>query len=105
MSRQANISGGPGETTDIGKYPANAWGFHDMHGNVGELCADWYGDYPSGPAHDPVGPAAGSFRVWRGGSWFFSALLARSAYRSRNVPANSYYILGFRLSLRPPASK
>jgi antitoxin component YwqK of YwqJK toxin-antitoxin module len=62
-SAQANISGGPRETTDVGKYPANAWGFHDMHGNVWEWCADWYGDYPTGAARNPVGPADGSRRV------------------------------------------
>jgi len=100
-SGQANISGGPRETTDVGKYPANGWGFHDMHGNVWEWCADWYGDYPTGGARDPVGPADGSFRVSRGGSWLFTALTARSAYRDRYLPADSYSSLGFRLSLRP----
>jgi formylglycine-generating enzyme required for sulfatase activity len=100
-SGQANISGGPGETTAVGKYPANGWGFHDMHGNVWEWCADWYGDYPTGAARDPVGPAAGSIRVYRGGSWNFTADYARSAIRSRNVPAFSFDLLGFRLSLRP----
>jgi formylglycine-generating enzyme required for sulfatase activity len=104
-SDQANISGGPGETTAVGKYPANGWGFHDMHGNVFEWCADWYGDYQVGAARDPLGPAVGSFRVIRGGSWFPSPLLARSALRRRNEPAHSDFNLGFRLSLRPPASK
>ena len=103
-SGQANISGGPGETTAVGKYPANGWGFHDMHGNVWEWCADRYGIYPTVAATDPVGPADGSGRVKRGGSWPNSALGARSANRNRGVPAYSNYILGFRLSLRP-ASK
>jgi formylglycine-generating enzyme required for sulfatase activity len=104
-SGQANISGGPGETTTVGKYPANGWGFHDMHGNVFEWCADWYGDYPTGAARDPVGPAVGSYRVLRGGSWISTASSARSANRGWLVPASSYDSLGFRLSLRPPASK
>jgi sulfatase modifying factor 1 len=103
-SGQTNISGGPRETTDVGKYPANGWGFHDMHGNVWEWCADWYGDYPTGAARDPVGPAVGSYRVLRGGSWGSTANSARSAYRLRNGPALSNIYLGFRLSLRP-ASK
>ena len=104
-SEQANISGGPGETVDVGKYPGNSWGFHDMHGNVFEWTADWYGfAYPTGSVTDPTGPAVGSYRVWRGGSWNRSANYARSADRRRNVPAFSNYFLGFRLSLRP-ASK
>jgi formylglycine-generating enzyme required for sulfatase activity len=103
-SGQANLIGGHGATKAVGKYPANGWGFHDMHGNVFEWCADWYGDYPTGAARDPVGPADGSYRVFRGGSWLDSAGIARSALRGRNVPARSLSHLGFRLSLRP-ASK
>ena len=104
-SAQANISGGPSETTDVGKYPTNAWGFHDMHGNVWEWCADWYGNYPAGAVRDPLGPLVGSNRVGRGGSWGSTADRARSAYRLWNVPADGILTLGFRLSLRPPASK
>jgi formylglycine-generating enzyme required for sulfatase activity len=100
-SAHANISGGPGETTDVGKYPANAWGFHDMHGNVFEWCADWYEDYPTGNVTNPTGPAVGSRRVERGGSWDYSAINAPSATRHRSVPALSINRLGFRLSLRP----
>jgi formylglycine-generating enzyme required for sulfatase activity/serine/threonine protein kinase len=100
-SDQANIYGGPEETTNMGKYPANGWGFCDMHGNVWEWCADWYGDYPSGAARDPIGLADGSVRVLRGGSWSYSADSARSASRDCRVPASSDSILGFRLSLRP----
>ena len=103
-SDQANISGGPGETVDVGKYPGNSWGFHDMHGNVFEWCADWYGAYPTGAGSDPVGLAVGSSRVCRGGSWRDSADSARSAYRVRCEPAFGGDSLGFRLSLRP-ASK
>ena len=100
-SGQANIAGGPRETTDVGQYAANPWGFHDMHGNVWEWCADWYGAYPTGAARDPVGPAGGSSRVLRGGSWSHAASLARSAYRDGFCPAGSGIFLGFRLSLRP----
>jgi sulfatase modifying factor 1 len=100
ISEQANIAGGPGETA-VGKYPANAWGFHDMHGNVWEWVADWYEDYPSGAARDPVGPADGSGRVIRGGSRKYPELFARSANRSGIEPALSLDSLGFRLSLRP----
>jgi sulfatase modifying factor 1 len=103
-SRQANIDEVVDETTPVGNYPANPWGFHDMHGNVLEWCADWYGDYPSGVVRDPVGPADGSYRVLRGGSWRNTANYARSANRYRYGPADSDLNLGFRLSLRP-ASK
>ena len=100
-SDQANIHGGPGETTDVGKYPANPLGFHDMHGNVWEWTADWYEEFTSGAVSDPIGPAVGSIRVSRGGSWCNAADYARSAFRSRYGPAYSFSFLGFRLSLRP----
>ncbi|MBT3665905.1 MAG: SUMF1/EgtB/PvdO family nonheme iron enzyme, partial [Opitutae bacterium] len=66
---QANIRGGPGETTVVGKYPANPWGFQDMHGNIREWCEDRHagGSYPSGSVTDPVGPAGIFYiRVARG---------------------------------------
>ncbi|MBC8347193.1 MAG: formylglycine-generating enzyme family protein [Verrucomicrobia bacterium] len=100
-SDQANIRGGPDETTDVGKYPANPWGFHDMHGNVWEWCADWYEKFTSRAVSDPVGPAGGSARVLRGGAWHSTADSARSAIRSGFEPAFSFSYLGFRLSLRP----
>ncbi len=71
-----------GDITEVGSKLANAWGLYDMHGNVWELCWDWYAAYPAGAATDPMGPAAGSLRVMRGGGWNSTSQHCRSASRS-----------------------
>jgi formylglycine-generating enzyme required for sulfatase activity len=86
-------------TTNVGSFAANAWGFYDMHGNVWEWCSDWYGSYLSGSETDPLGAASGSFRVRRGGGWFYGALSCRSADRNYGVPGFRLNSLGFRLAL------
>lgn len=68
----------------VGLKPPNRWGLHDMHGNVGELCSDWFQeDYYSGsPQEDPTGPAKGQFRVHRGGYFRNDPWSLRSAARN-----------------------
>ena len=84
------------KTHPVGMKRANAWGFHDMHGNVWEWCGDWYGNY-GGNATDPTGPASGSYRVLRGGCWLNFARDCRSANRFRFGPGYRSGIFGFRL--------
>jgi formylglycine-generating enzyme required for sulfatase activity len=89
-----------GKTTDVGSYPANAWGFHDLHGNVYEWTADWHENYPAGAVSDPAGAETGSKRVYRGGSWNLNGRYLRSASRYGSAPGFRGNYLGFRLSLQ-----
>jgi sulfatase modifying factor 1 len=56
------------KTTPVGSFPANAWGLHDMHGNLFQWCQDRYGDYPQNDVVDPQGADNNKSRVLRGGS-------------------------------------
>ena len=87
------------KTSPVGSYPANAWGLHDMHGNVYEWCQDWYGDYPKDSIKDPQGSSSGERRVLRGGSWSYTARGCRAGTRSRLSPGNHIINCGFRLLL------
>ena len=85
-------------THPVGMKLPNAWGFHDMTGNVLEWCLDWYGDYPGGNVTDPTGPSSGYYRMARGGSWRTEARDGRSAARAGGSPGRVDYTLGFRLA-------
>lgn len=87
-------------TTKVGNYAANPWGLHDMHGNVWEWCADWYGEKYSGGT-DPVGASSGANRVLRGGSWYCDAADCRAAVRLSNVPGHRRHNVGVRPALVP----
>lgn len=89
-------------TPDVGSKDANTWGLHDMHGSVFEWCWDWYADYPGHPVTDPTGPALGTSRVIRGGSWYWDAWYCRSAFRSGASPGYLSPGLGFRLARTAP---
>ncbi len=81
----------------VGKTPPNAWGVHDMHGNVEEWCQDWYGPYESHPQVDPTGAETGLYRVTRGGSHSTLLCYLRSANRMAAVPEDKHWYIGFRV--------
>lgn len=80
---------------------ANPFGLYDMHGNVWEWCSDSKRLYPKGSVIDPVGPANGLSRVYRGGSWCSFPAYCRSAYRGRRRPSLRSPSHGFRAALSP----
>ena len=98
------------QTHPVGRKLPNRLGLHDMHGNVEEWVADWYSPtyYAEGPSVDPAGPATGTIRILRGGSWFGStmggAMTAemRSSARGTDLsPETGINTQGFRVARTP----
>ena len=72
---------------------------YDMSGNVHEWCNDWYGGYSNMAQTDPSGPASGTDRVYRGGSWYFDEWFCRVSFRNSTTPTYTSYGIGLRLAL------
>jgi len=97
----ANLAMSRKKTVDVGSFTSNAFGLHDMHGNVWEWVEDCYlANYTDGPTDgsarsvgSPVCP-----RVLRGGSWIDTPRSIRAAYRYRELPSRRSSTIGFRVA-------
>ncbi len=106
-SKQANFKGGSyngaeagpalSRAAKVGSYPPNAWGLHDMHGNIYEWCRDWYHPKLPGGVDPDLYLATASSRVRRGGCWMDEGWPCRSAARLRFEPERRYDHIGFRV--------
>ena len=83
------------ETTDVGSFPANAWGLYDTHGNVWEWCVDLYEPYQESE-QDNVEYSSDSYHILRGGSWSDNPDVCMAGFRHSGTPAARYRIFGFR---------
>lgn len=102
-----NVQGG-WQTHEVAQLRPNSFGLYDMFGNVSQWVSDWYGNYPTGPVTDPIGPSEGTMRELRPGGciqngylgtayWDKNASTLRSSSRWYSYPENRQYCAGFRL--------
>jgi len=94
-------------TTPVGAFEPNAWGLHDMQGNVWEWTEDcWHPDYFGAPENGRAWTSAGDcdLRVVRGGAWYSETDQLRPAYRNRNKADSGSDSTGFRVVLMPDAA-
>jgi formylglycine-generating enzyme required for sulfatase activity len=102
---QVNYDAHYKRTTEVGRFPPNAFGLFDMHGNVWEWCLDhWHNTYEGAPMDGSAWIEGGdsSRRVLRGGAWVSHPRDCRSAYRNDNFPDLREYYNGFRVVCSAP---
>lgn len=89
------------QTQSVNSFSPNSFGLYNMHGNVREWCADWYGAYTTTAQTNPSGPTTGVSRALRGGGLGDHAQICRSAFRDYYNPDFIYSFFGFRLAFAP----
>ena len=92
---------GATSTRAVGGLAANGFGLHDMGGNVWEWCSDFSAPYSPVSQTNPTGPASGSNRVFRGGSYSNTSQSVRASERTSDPPTSAYDFLGFRVARNP----
>jgi formylglycine-generating enzyme required for sulfatase activity len=98
----ASVNDGAIVTDNVGRYPANAWGLCDMHGNAAEWTRSAYRPYPYDGGDGRDDAAASGNRVVRGGSFYDRPQRATSSYRGHYPTWQAVYNVGFRVMMETP---